>query len=309
MRSWRGDPFIDASPTSDLADEAARLAELRLTVTELRCLRRFDAGEGAELVAELVQLTGDHPLSEPLWQVLIAAQYRTGRQADALRSYDALRSILVETLGVEPSPELQELHRRVLNQDPTLSAAPARPIGLMLWDVEGSTGLLVRRGQAGVEVLANVAELVAVVARGHGGRVTTSQGEGDGAVVLFNSVTDAVAAALDVNKRIVAERWPEGELVAVRSAVHVGEVAVTVDGVFGSEVHRCVRLRALAEGGEVLLSDAAVRAVGQRLPDGSWDEAPSSTGLGAGQVALVHSTAIARACSARHRGELGPLGR
>ena len=56
--------------------------------------------------------------------VLIAAQYRAGRQADALRSYDAVRSILIETLGVEPSPELQELHRRVLNHDPTLRAAP-----------------------------------------------------------------------------------------------------------------------------------------------------------------------------------------
>jgi DNA-binding SARP family transcriptional activator len=99
LAAWRGEPFIDASPTSDLADEAARLDELRLTLTELAYRRRLDAGEDAELVAELVRLTGDHPLREALWQVLIAAQYRAGRQADALRSYETLRSILIETLG------------------------------------------------------------------------------------------------------------------------------------------------------------------------------------------------------------------
>jgi predicted ATPase/DNA-binding SARP family transcriptional activator len=269
LASWRGEPFIDASPTSDLADEAVHLEELRLSLTELRFRRRFDAGEGAELVAELVQLTGEHPLSEALWQVLMASQYRAGHQADALRSYDAVRSILVETLGVEPSPELQQLHRRVLNQDPMLSAPPARPSPFMLWDVEGATGLLVRQGQSGVAALAGVAELVAVVARQRGGRVSTSQGEGDGALVVFGSVTDAVAAAIEVNERIAEQSWPVGEPVAVRSAVHVGEVTVTADGVFGSAVHRCAGLRASARDGEVLLSDAAVRAVGQDLPDDS----------------------------------------
>ena len=269
LAMWRGEPFIDASPTSDLTDEAARLEELRLTLTELGYQRRFKAGEGAELVAELIRFTADHPLREALWLVLIAAQYRVGRQADALRSYDTVRSILVETLGVEPSQELQELHRRVLNHDPTLGAAPGRPSVLMLWDVEGATGVLVRRGQAGIDLLADVSEVVAAIARDYGGRVSTSQGEGDGAVVLFASVPDAVAAAIEVNERIAQRGWPDGELVAVRSAIHIGDVTVTATGVFGSEVHRCARLRALADGGEVFLSDAAARAVGQSLPDGS----------------------------------------
>jgi predicted ATPase len=140
----------------------------------------------------------------------------------------------------------------------------------MLWDVAGATGLLVRRGQAGINMLANASEAVAAIARGNGGRVTTSQGEGDGAVVLFASVRDAVATAIEVNERIAQRAWPDGELVAVRSAIHIGDVTVTAAGVFGSEVHRCARLRALADGGEVFLSDAAVATVGlQSLPDGS----------------------------------------
>jgi len=269
LAMWRAEPFVDASPASDLTDEAARLDEVRLTLTELGYQRRFKAGEGVELVAELIRFTADHPLREALWMVLIAAQYRVGRQADALRSYDTVRSILVETLGVEPSQDLQELHQRVLNHDPTLGAAPGHPSVLMLWEVAGATGVLVRQGQAGINLLASVCEVVAGIAPHHGGHVSTSQGEVDGAVVLFGSVRDAVAAAIEVNTCITQRSWPDDELVAVRSAIHVGDVTVTAEGVFGSEVYRCARLRALADGGEVLLSDAAVTSAGQSLPDGS----------------------------------------
>ena len=87
--------------------------------------------------------------------------------------------------------------------------------------------------------------------------------------MLFTSVGAAVAAALDVNERLAAEHWPAGERVVVRSAMHVGEVTATDEGLFGLEVHRCARLRALADGGEVFLSDAAVRQVALQLPQRS----------------------------------------
>jgi len=47
---------------------------------------------------------------------LITAQYRAGQQADALRSFDAMRAMLADTLGLDPSVELRELQRRVLQQ-------------------------------------------------------------------------------------------------------------------------------------------------------------------------------------------------
>ena len=266
---WRGEPFIDASPTSDLTDEGCRLDELRLALTELSYRCRFDAGEGVELVPGLLRLTGDHPVREVLWYLLIAAQYRAGRQAEALRSYDTVRSILVETLGVDPSPELQQLQQRVLKQDPTLSAPPvgqSSAVAMLLWDVKGTEGLLVRRRQAGIDTLARAAELVSIVAHEHGGRVSTSQGEHIGAVVVFESVADAVAAAVEVHERVFKESWSDSEQVDVRCAVHVGEVSATPDGVFGVEVHRCAGLRALTDGGEVFLSSAAVSAVGGLLP-------------------------------------------
>jgi predicted ATPase len=141
-----------------------------------------------------------------------------------------------------------------------------REVALLLTDVEGSTRLLVRHGQAGVAALGRIAEIVSSVAKVHGGEVSRLQGEGDSAVVLFGSAAPAVAAALDVNRWMAAEPWPGGETVAMRSGVHVGEVTASDDGIVGLEVHRCARVRALAGGGEVFLSDAASRDVGGHLP-------------------------------------------
>ncbi len=272
LASWRGEPFVDASPTPDLTDEAQRLDELRLALIELSYRRRFDAGEGAELVAGLVRLTSDHPLNEGLWHTLIAAQYRAGRQAEALRSYDAVCSTLADTLGIYPSAELQQLQLRVLQQDPKLSAAPGRQaddVTFMLWDVEAPAGLLIRQGQKGVATLGRVAELVVEVALRHNGQVSTSQGEGDSAVLLFTSVARAIAAAVEVNEQMSEQSWPGGEPVDVRCAVHVGGITSTPYGVFGLEVHRCAQLRALAGGGEVFLSHVAATSVDHELPPGS----------------------------------------
>ena len=76
------------------------------------------------LVGELEQLVATHPLRERLRGQLMLALYRCGRQAEALEVYRAARLALADELGLDPSPELQELERRVLRQDPEL-AAPA----------------------------------------------------------------------------------------------------------------------------------------------------------------------------------------
>jgi predicted ATPase/DNA-binding SARP family transcriptional activator/tetratricopeptide (TPR) repeat protein len=279
LAMWRGAPFVGVSPCAVLDDEAGRLEELRLAITEEYLQARLDMGAGRELVADLSRATAQNPLRESLWSMLITAQYRAGLQADALRSYEEMRAMLADSLGLDPSSELQDLQRRVLQQDPSLLGKQTRSseFALLLWDVEASTGLLVRRGQEGVATLGRAAELVAEAARGHGGQVSTSQGESDGAVVLFSSVARAVAASVEVNRRMSQESWPEGERVAVRGAVHIGTVTATPEGVFGLEVHHCALLRALAGGGDVLLSDAAARTLGRDLPvDASLvDEGPT----------------------------------
>ena len=75
-------------------------------------------------------LAAEHPLREAFRAQLMIALYRAGRQADALRVYRDYRGVLVEELGLDPSPALAELERRVLAHDPTLLLA--EPTGLPL---------------------------------------------------------------------------------------------------------------------------------------------------------------------------------
>ena len=87
------------------------------------------AGRDAALCPELEQLVAEHPLNERLRGQLMVALYRSGRQADALETYRAGRSLLVEELGVEPGPQLKKLQLAVLEQDATLELPPPRPAG------------------------------------------------------------------------------------------------------------------------------------------------------------------------------------
>ncbi len=79
-----------------------------------------------DLIAEIETLTAAHPLRERLWAQLMLALYRAGRQADALRAYSELRSILISELAIEPSPEVRDLQASILRQDPALGCPPGR---------------------------------------------------------------------------------------------------------------------------------------------------------------------------------------
>ena len=83
-------------------------------------------GRHRELVGDLDALCREHPLRERLWELLILALYRAGRQAEALRAYTEVRDRLVGELGIDPGPALRALERRILAQDPSLDfAVPA----------------------------------------------------------------------------------------------------------------------------------------------------------------------------------------
>ena len=69
-------------------------------------------------------MVASHPLRERRWGQLLLARYRDGRQAEALEGFRALRRTLGEELGVDPSPELQDLHDRILHQDPPWPGGP-----------------------------------------------------------------------------------------------------------------------------------------------------------------------------------------
>jgi DNA-binding SARP family transcriptional activator/tetratricopeptide (TPR) repeat protein len=127
LGQWRGEPYGEFGESAPLRVEAARLCRARLAAVEDRIEADLAAGRGGELVAELTTLTSGNPGHERLWGQLMRALYRAGRQADALAAYDRARRTLVEEAGLEPSPPLVDIHRRVLAQDPGLLAGAAPP--------------------------------------------------------------------------------------------------------------------------------------------------------------------------------------
>ena len=121
---WRGDPLVEFTFAPFAQAEIARLGELRLRVLEDRIEADLRLGRHADAVGELRRLVGEQPLRERLWGQLMLALYRSGRQADALRSYTELREILGEQLGIEPSSALARLEEAILLQKPELDLEP-----------------------------------------------------------------------------------------------------------------------------------------------------------------------------------------
>ena len=126
---WRGQPLADFAYESFAQGAIARLEEIRLAAVELRVDADLSLGRDDELVGELEVLVSEHPLRERLRGYLMMALYRSGRQAEALDAYQSGRRALVDQLGIEPSPALQELERGILRQDPSLDLAPPAPAG------------------------------------------------------------------------------------------------------------------------------------------------------------------------------------
>ena len=116
---WRG-PALAGVEAPFAAAEAARMEELHLAAVEARIESELERGGHELLVPELERLIADHPFRERLRGQLMLALYRAGRQAEALDAYQAARSVLVDELGIEPSPRLQELEQAILRQDPAL---------------------------------------------------------------------------------------------------------------------------------------------------------------------------------------------
>jgi predicted ATPase/DNA-binding SARP family transcriptional activator len=136
---WRGPALADIAYEPFAQSELAELEADRLAALEQRLDADLKLGRHAGAVGELEALVADHPLRERLRALLILALYRSGRQADALATYQHARRTLVDELGIDPGAELRELEQAILRQDPALdlpvaaggerpAAAPGLPV-------------------------------------------------------------------------------------------------------------------------------------------------------------------------------------
>jgi class 3 adenylate cyclase len=158
--------------------------------------------------------------------------------------------------------------RRPLPQDVAVSL-PSGTVTFLLTDIEGST----RRWETAAEAMTRAVprhyELITAAIEGHHGARPAEQGEGDSVVGVFTRASDALHAAVDLQLAFLAEPWPGGIELSARVAVHAAEAQPDDSGNYhGVALSRCARLRAIATGGQILLSQAAHDLAVDRLPEG-----------------------------------------
>jgi DNA-binding SARP family transcriptional activator len=117
---WRGPALAEVAASTFSTAEAIRLEQSRLTALEDCLAAELDCGRHREVTAELEGLVHEHVLRERFWELLMLALYRSGRQPDALRAFQDLRTHLGDEVGLDPSPALLELERAIVAHDPAL---------------------------------------------------------------------------------------------------------------------------------------------------------------------------------------------
>src|SRR5262249_45739413 len=200
-------------------------------------------GRGAKFSDQNRAVSGAHPRGS--WASRGPRQAAAGRRS-----------------GFNVSYALREL-------EATMPDLPTGTVTFLLTDIERSTHLWEQHPEAMPAALARHEVLVSEVVQEHGGVVVKSRGEGDSLFAAFARAVDAVVAAGALQQVLHAEPWPEGLVLRTRLAVHTGDAELRAGDYYGAAVNRCARLRAIAFGGQTLLSLATQELVRDRLPVGA----------------------------------------
>jgi predicted ATPase len=122
---WRGSALQGLTGAAWFSAEARRLEMLHVDALEEDFEVRLALGEHRELASALRSALADNPFRERLWGQLMLALYRSGRQADALDTFQEARRVLADQLGLEPGPELRGIQEAILAHDPAIATVPA----------------------------------------------------------------------------------------------------------------------------------------------------------------------------------------
>lgn len=199
---WTG-PALSGLDSSSLQTQVAGLNEERLSVFEECMELELACGNHARIIGELGEWVAEHPLRERLVAQYILALHRCSDRARAFSVYERTRRTLAETLGLDPGPELQELHRRMLAAPalpPVLPPVPALP-ALGRSNLPHGPGVLVGRGR----------ELSALLARGRSDAAGSEEASA-GEIVVVDGMAGVgkTAFALHAARRLVSY-YPDGQ--------------------------------------------------------------------------------------------------
>jgi predicted ATPase/class 3 adenylate cyclase len=150
----------------------------------------------------------------------------------------------------------------------TQPALPTGTLTFLFTDVEGSTRLWDLFPEQMRTAMARHDRLIESTVAGHHGSIVRPRGEGDSRFAVFPRASDAVAAAITIQRLMHSEEWPMPAPIRVRAALHTGEADLRAGDYYGNAVNRCARLRSIAHGDQTLLSQATFDLVQETLPGG-----------------------------------------
>ncbi len=140
------------------------------------------------------------------------------------------------------------------------------PCSFVLTDVVDSVSLWERDAGLMSRAMALHDAIIGREVVGAGGTLVRTKGEGDSTFSVFAHPAEAVAAAVAIQGAVAAEEWPTAVPVRVRAGVHTGDAEPRGGDWYGPAVNRAARLRALADGGQTLVSGVTAGLVADQLP-------------------------------------------
>lgn len=151
------------------------------------------------------------------------------------------------------------------------ASLPTGAVTFLLTDIQDSTGLVHRLGDDYAHLLADVRRILRAAVRDAGGREVDARA--DELFAVFKRTRGAVEAALAIQRGLRDHAWPAGTRVLVRSGIHSGRPTLTDAGYVGLSVHAANRVASVGHGGQIVLSRAAIRALGdEQIADVSFIE-------------------------------------
>ncbi len=211
----------------------------------------------AGLIAELIALVA--PVEIPHVALLV------GR----------IRTSTCDEVTLRPSAITSHVARSVVlagrsdrRNDGAVLGAPAgdRVLTFLMTDMEGSTALWERHGEVMNEVLRIHDDVIRAAVAANGGSLIQSKGEGDSTFSVFDSPAGATAAALEAQMGLGALQWPHDIEVRVRMSAHSGLATSRQRSFYGATVNRTARIRSVAHGGQVVVSQTTVDLSAAELP-------------------------------------------
>jgi DNA-binding SARP family transcriptional activator len=271
LAMWRGPPLAELAFEQFAQAAIQQLEEQRLATLEDRIDADLALGREAEVIGELERLAADNPLRERVRAQLMLALYRRGRQAEALEVFHDARRVLVDELGIEPSPALRELEQAVLRQDPSLvpvEVAPElrRTVTVLYAEFVTTTA----DGEELHDLTVRASQEVRAAVEYHGG--TIERLTGDELTAVFGAPVAHEDDVVRASRAVLALREALASSTEPRAVIATGEVTIVGGsmrgGLSGSVIGLARRLGETARRGEILVEASAARQAGAALRTG-----------------------------------------